>query len=113
MKKYLVYGLLTLILVQGEAYSFLDNASEVRGYLFNEEIEKAAKDMNKPDPATAALINKQKIKELKQELKWQQQKLAEIHADSKVTFMEKFRKKRIEAKIADIKNQIKELEEKQ
>lgn len=110
MKKYLVYGLLTLILVQGAAYSFLDNASEVRGYLFNEEIEKAAKDMNKPDPLTTKINNRAKVLELKKELELQQQKLAEIESDSKVTFVERFKKKRIEAKIKDIKNQIKELE---
>lgn len=110
MKRFLIYGLLFTILIQGAAYSFLDNASEVRSYFFTEEIEKAAKDIDKADPVTQAIIKKEKIKELKKEFELQQQKLAEIESDSKVTFMEKFRKKRIESKIKDIETQLKELE---
>lgn len=110
MKRFLIYGLLFTILIQGAAYSFLDNASEVRSYLFTEEIEKAAKDIDKADPVTQAIIKKEKIKELEKELELQEQQLAEIESDFKVTFIEKFRKKRIESKIKDIETQLKELE---
>lgn len=115
MKKFLVYGFLFSTLVQIAAYASysFDGLDEVRNYIFADEVEKAAKELSTSNTYsnTILMINKsKKVSELKKQLELQQYKLTEIQSDSDDTLVKRYRKKRIESKIADIENQIKELE---
>ena len=93
MNKFLVYGIAFLISTQiavYASYSF-DGVDEVRNYIFADEVEKTAKELNrtKTNSDAAIIINKsKKIDKLKKQLEVQQQK------------------------VTDIENQIKELENK-
>ena len=117
MKKFLVYGIAFLISTQIAAYASysFDGIDEVRNYIFADEVEKTAKELStsNTDSNTILIINKsKKISELKKQLELQQNKLVEIQSDSDDALAKRYRKKRIESKIADIENQIKELENK-